>query len=787
MKTNILCNLSLLSGSLSKPFKVQFLSICETLNPSKCKARCKQYLNIYSAFALSQGHQNFDTMNILIDKCTFQQHLDEVIGFIYEESEGVSLNTKKDYARVIHKVMCNLANINNIDITTQTFSHSKINDYTKHCIDRYKKLSVNKVTLTYLNGWAISSQESKPVSVNLDFVYVKYGRELTDKLHNVLKGYGLTQKSAWLRSAVKHIENLFESVSLLDKKGTIESFERLLNKSNVQATFLKAYHLQLSKCLEKNNDIRGFNHKFICGLDVYQTAFINTRTYPAPLKPFIRPEVKAVKNPPSFATGGKPSNLERLRWFVDIPLHIKDEQAVDIIKSRINRDMGFLKSVLINHFNALKVKQDRNKTYVETGWIKPLSGNRGLSKNDVFMRKKVIEIGPNHLANTIATFYHYGINGYEGYNYGMFLGYRGCVSELIHELNLPTNSTLFTLTALLVMEHPKITPAWLEKLQLVDENGKKYGYFQVGKQYILSSEKERRGRNLAQQDVILNAFSKSIVDFIVEHTETPRQHLKSIGNPDWKYLLLTSTLNNVAKPKAGSALYKPMTIVTELLNNKAYLPVDHDVQQSDVEAIARITTHRAIRRHRGLQIYLETRSQSSVADALGHKEVQPQLLTSYLPKPLMEFFTERVVRQFQKAIILKAMQDSPHLLDAVNMTYEDIEEFLENHGLNDMPVFNAESFDNVASNVESSCFDRIVFTVSVPLIQLLISIKTIVDSDNDESSFNELIQHWYQSACYILNRFELDDFSGDDDIEVMYQTAKMNPLNHNIIKGVISC
>ncbi|MFV8456447.1 hypothetical protein ACNO5M_15250 [Vibrio owensii] len=782
MRSDWLAHLSLLSGSIAHPLRVRLLVIIETLYPQKTKKNAHQLVNIYSAFIFSQGYQNFDAISVLSDKDKLQLHIEQLIGFLYEESQNITITTKGMYAKCLHEMMCKLGHDYNIDIAVQGFSNKKTNNYVQHCLKLYKKLTVDDEKLTYLNGWELTSQEREQVNVGLNFIYVKYGRSFTDKIHNALKHYGLTQKTITLRSRISQFSTFLEVVTFLDKKNSVQSLEDLLSAINVASTFLKVYYCMLSTCIARNHNIVKFNNVFNDAIHTYQVVFVKTKIYPAPLLPFVTPSLKKVYNPPSFSIGGKTDENEKMRWFADIPLHIKDEEAVAIIEARINRDMNYLKSTFINHFNDLKARHERNKTFIESGWVKPLVGNTGGVPGTTRLK-----IGLSYLENTIATFYHYGVNGYKGHSYSRFLGYRGYAAKLEKELNLPNNSTLFSLTALLVMEHPKITPAWLQKLQLFYENGKLSGYKQVGELYILTSEKERRGRALAQQDVILNDFSKSIVDFLVEHTEPARQHLKSTGNSDWKYLLLTCTTNKATKSIASDVLFKPKEITIDLLTNQDYSPAEHDLSQGELDTIANITTHRSIRRHRALQIFLKTRSQSAVADALGHKEADNQLLFSYLPKPLMEFFTERVIRQFQQAITFKAMEESPYLLDAMNVNYDELKEFFENHGLNKVPEFNTKTFDGVTFNRDESYFDNVVFTITVPLIQVLISIKTIVDSDKGESSFNDLVQHWYQSACYVLNRFSLGDFSGNDEIKEMYEIAKDEPLNLDIIKEAISC
>lgn len=253
---------------------------------------------------------------------------------------------------------------------------------------------------------------------------MKYGRDFANKIHKVLNQFGLTQKQTTLKSRTQEIVRLLKTVSTLDRQGTIESFELLLNARNAQSTFYKAYQIQLSECLTKNNDLVVFNQVFIRSLDVYESSFINKKVYPAPLKPFIKPSILEVKSPPSFSIGGKPDKIEKARWFADIPLHIKDEQAIEIIDSRINRSMNYLKTVFTNHFNMLKKRQERNKTFIENGWVKPLTGNLVSSPKGV-IGNMACEIGESYLANTVATFYYYGISGYNGTEYGTFLGFSG--------------------------------------------------------------------------------------------------------------------------------------------------------------------------------------------------------------------------------------------------------------------------------------------------------------------------------------------------------------------------
>nr|WP_219079230.1 hypothetical protein [Vibrio parahaemolyticus] len=148
----------------------------------------------------------------------------------------------------------------------------------------------------------------------------------------------------------------------------------------------------------------------------------------------------------------------------------------------------------------------------------------------------------------------------------------------------------------------------------------------------------------------------------------------------------------------------------------------------------------------------------AVAEALGHEKKDANLLTSYLPKPLMDFFNARWIRQFQNAILLEAMKDSVHRLDAVNMSAQDIEEFLSNHGISNIPEHLDHGFTQQTTTdsevSESLGFDQLTYTISTSLLQLLMAIRFVVESSDDEESFLDIVAHWYQSAVFVFRHPE---------------------------------
>jgi hypothetical protein len=157
----------------------------------------------------------------------------------------------------------------------------------------------------------------------------------------------------------------------------------------------------------------------------------------------------------------------------------------------------------------------------------------------------------------------------------------------------------------------------------------------------------------------------------------------------------------------------------------------------------------------------------------------------------MDFFNARWIRQFQNAILLEAMKDSVHRLDAVNMSAQDIEEFLNNHGISNIPEYFEHGFVQQTTNdnevSESLAFDQLTYTISTSLLQLLMAIRLVVESSGDRESFLDIVTHWYQSAVFVLDTLNSDKHSADDDLMEMLDIATNNKLDADLVKGALLC
>ncbi|KJF90050.1 hypothetical protein [Photobacterium leiognathi] len=781
MNVKILNELSLLKTALSVEYSNYLTLAAESsINPMKIQA----VLNVYAAYCYLVKQGNYSALEILNDSSSLNAHFQSLIGFVYN-CDDTTIKRRYNIGNQLKKFFRHIAQDKHLTLDEVKLSDLKITEDASSCLAQFRELNIDKSKSDYLDGWQVLSKEGKEHEAHLDTLYVNFGEAFTNKVHLALKNYAFTQKSSSLTRALIELKKLFVGFSTVYSDRECLTIEALLSRNHVQLFFHKVFKVLFVRSQAADNCPKDFHAKWRNAINYYTECFINTGVFAEPHKPFIVPDWKDPKDAaPTFSIGGNATQPENLRWFANIPLKIKDEEAVSIIQQRVDRDMAHVRHVCLLKFLELLDREDRNIAFQSTGSVKPLDSS---NSNNYQYRNFV---GEDKLDNTVATFYAHGIAA-KGASYSSFLGFYGNVSQLNTELNLPSKSSLNVLLTLLVMEHPLITPSWLAKWDLFDVNGNMVGYKQVGNQHIAVSHKSRKGSTNAQQEVVLNEFSKPIVEFLVRHTRMSREYLKQKGNVNWRKMILTATTTSVICPSNLNTTLYSANDFYNWLQDETLFDKSSDITLEDAQAISDIHSLRSIRRHRGFQIYLETHSMDAVAEALGHEKKDVNLLTSYLPKPLMDFFNARWIRQFQNAILLEAMKDSVHRLDAVNMSAQDIEEFLSNHGISNIPEHFDHGFTQQTTTdsevSESLGFDQLTYTISTSLLQLLMAIRFVVESSDDEESFLDIVAHWYQSAVFVLDTLSSGKHSADDDLMGMLDIATNNKLNTDSIKGALLC
>lgn len=754
-------------------------------------------LNTYSCFvdvAVKRSDSAFNPIDIYNNEVNINKHFELLVGFLYTEMNG-SCNYTYGMCRRYKLAFKDLAEHHNLTFNNIDISTLRITEQAEHCIALYKKKQKNTELLNYYTGWVCYSKEGKELNLHLATFCDFYGALYTKEIHQAILNYAKKRKKTSLSKPVIMLVELLNNFT--QHCPTLAELKHSMREENSTALMLKIFIAKVADCVSQDNDVQYLFKVWSAAIiPNFIACFITPGIFDEPQRPFICPKYKQLKaSQTALSLGGKLSEKEESRLFSLIPLEIKDEQAIELISARVNRDIEHVQLVCTQLVSEINERHDRNLTLRERGQIKPYPYLARGSKSH-------FPIGPSSIENTVATFYHHA-KDYEVNiaTYHNFLGYRGESSILIEELNIPTLISLMPFLLLLVIEHPKITPSWLHEWELFDKNGNMIGFKQVGKQWVAVSYKNRRGINLAQQEVILTKHSKFIVESLIKHTEFAREGLKMMGNNDWRYAILVSTLN---KPKRFASLGNALITCNrdgfiQRLVADTYIEKGGKKElvlgKKSAKRIAPLVTLRNTRKTRGLQVYMETRSIKAVSEALGHKEPNLEMLTSYLPQSLMDFFNTRWIRIFQNAIIFEALKESPYLIDALDFSERKLEEFLINHRLGELPD-NLKKVNDCLVNEDNqhhiTQLDELVFTLTTPLLQVLIAISVMVESALEDEIFTPIIQKWYESAVFILNHFTLSGKSityvqGVKDSQSLYDTALENPLDINKFKDSFLC
>ncbi len=734
-------------------------------------------MNIYAAFNFSLGKKNYTGLDILNDAKVLNLHITQLVGFIYSQGD-FSLDTKCIHSRVFLDTFTSIAKSNNLSVEVPKLHTKKLSYDVERCIETYLNLDVEQKRLGYLNGWQVVSKDDKAFNAHLGLLHDIYGEQFTQTIYEALCHHANKHKEFTAKGSLAALISLLDTLTKLCP--SLESLMTQLNRRNSYDLFEQALWQMLSECITKEGDVPTFFQVWGKAVKSFNECFIETGIFDEPVKPFLTPSFKEPKTSlPIFATGGQLSPKEEQLWLADIPLEIKDEEVINLIDQRLKVSEEHVREVLHKQFLVIKYRNERNREFIKTGRVKPMINNNFIPRNER------IRVGRAYLANTVATFFHYGIKS-KSSRYNNFLYNQESYAELAIELNLPTTDTLMVLCTLLVLEHPILTPSALQKWQLFDKHGNQTGLIQSGENWVIVVNKDRKGASKAQQEVILNDYSLSIVRALIEHTAIVREYFKA--NPDlkkpnnWRYVLLTATITKASRP----ADFNSNSLVGAKFRGWVASHAS-SLTQSESDLLAASITLRSARRIRAIRTYIKTQSSQAVSDLLGHQRVRHDLLDSYLPDSLRTFFYSRWIRQFQNSFIYLAMKESDNLFEAIDITPDKLEEFLNNHRIRDIPKF-FEKFKNDNESTEvKPVYDGATFTVTVPLLQVLICIRDVVDNTaHHELNFKDIVETWYQAATLILTDLELKS-RDNQDLKTIHKKALQHPLDSELIKGAMTC
>lgn len=337
---------------------------------------------------------------------------------------------------------------------------------------------------------------------------------------------------------------------------------------------------------------------------------------------------------------------------------------------------------------------------------------------------------------------------------------------------LLTSNVLESFMFLLINEHPQITESFFLNFELYNENNNLFGYIKIEESFYLVGYKKRRGSVLAEQKILLNEKSKQLIDTVIKLTNNYRDYLKSNKNDDWRYLFIHGGENGI-KPQRFSKSFVPAP--SNLNVQEGQKRIDFIINKTncslaDASSFVSNMTMTKLRASKAVQLYLIQNDTQKMAEALGHKHYRPELLSFYLPEPILDFFQSRWIRIFQKGIICEAMKDSNYFLAASKFkSMQDLEDFMKLHSLKNIPNIKIE---NKSQNINN---DEIYIGINQEILNVLLSLEKAVELAESEVSAKALYWSRFSSKLQdeILNNKTNIQFIKD----LEKAKNKINPQN----------
>jgi len=541
-----------------------------------------------------------------------------------------------------------------------------------------ESLNFDNNLIKYLNGWKVS-QKSRRSDDYLQLCEYSdiHGFNEAEKIEKILNQTNKTISVYIFNNLISFLNKDKTSIFNIEKQTMIEFLQEFFSKKETP-------HLNSNK-KEWNNFIELLKAHFNLN-EKYDLKFITQGNN--------NPNEMRVKN---IGTKQYKDKLISL-----VPLEIKDEKALMILKEKVNQDIYILKEWANYVLNELK--QDRlTKRCLQ-------SSDYNLSPIEV---RKKYGLLPHHTTK-----------------------------EFFDKETVFNEKHLFAICALLIESHPEITDSFLAKCNigtsLVD------GIYSEGS--FLVSNKSRRGAELAEQKIGLNPETKSIIQDYLLLTKDLRDNLTTNNNKLKDVMFVCCSNNHPLEIK------QPIEFKTNYVQKSIYeFLVEQGYSEEDAKNYSSSITLSKVRATKAIQIYFQTENTSKMAEALGHHKYNANLLSHYLPKSILDFFQERWIRIFQKGIILEAVKDKPYILETTKFkNMDEVNEFLKNH------TFKFKDSENTIYNSKEELTKDKTSYISINEINLhaLASIHDAVQQSTKKDLINENAFYWssfYEKLSKTIN------------------------------------
>lgn len=581
----------------------------------------------------------------------------------------------------------------------------------------------------YWKGWVIQQPRQAAVYLRLAQLVVPYGRTFVQDVYNELQQY-FRNRTGRFRS---EWNVLFDYLARHRRSWPLSRLKTEAGLKHFMQEFSISYFNNAKEAeLDAQSQIKNWN-RF---LNSVEQCLCKPTIWASISSPIRRPPPDTKHGSETKVVEDEEGTLVQEKLLTNIPLHVTDAEAIEILFFYIKRDVATVRNWALAQAANLKSRHMWRVEQAKKGTsIKKYDG-KGLYNTYT-------------VADVCATLEDVDSNVPTAF---LCKVYQNATSskcrapELANALGFAVAGSLFPFQCLLVLEHPEITSEFLKSFELYDQDGQLVGFDEEKR--LLTGYKDRKQPEVREQVIELNDQSFAIVKDIIAITSLGRRKLKAEKNDDWRYLFITSGKAikpfQLAKPTLwnDNSFINNRTLRERLL--KEFRPHSDLPDDELVEFIKRVRLTK-IRPSRAVEIFIQSKSSEQMSKALGHERYYADLLSHYLPEAILAFIKARWIRIFQKALVCVAMEESPHLLSVTKFTsIDELDAFLENHRIKEIPS-EASDPERKAQREEVDSSEA-VLSIGVPFLASLLSLEAAVKASTDRARVCGKAEYWASFA-----------------------------------------
>ncbi|MCF5802361.1 hypothetical protein [Pseudomonas tremae] len=613
-----------------------------------------------------------------------------------------------------------------------------------NAIAEFESLELDAKALWYWSGWKAYNLNGKERYVPLRGLYKSYGYEFSAAFYQTYASVLQNIRSVRIDGVKELMDFMADNVHKFDAKGLKNA-----NTSKDFWTEFRSHYFTSRFANGQGVKLFSISNAWLYSIVPFSEKLVQSNLIARPTggMPDGTPTFRGAHTPNQRQ--GKNGHQENIKLTFPVPLSVTDSEALEMIFGRVQHDLDLVKRWANSKIECVK-KRLAEMNLFHTDQLNLTA----VFDNALF------------LTNCYSAYRKIGFK--TGNDCSLRFLYGAPLSEVAQALALPTTNTVVPFAYALVANHSEITPEFLNSCDLYDKHGIVSGVIETDAGHYLVSNKYRKGAELAEQKILLTDETYSIVQTLIAITGPARQYLKNIGDPNWRKLFL-STGKGFGYPKKGLSL----TIAKPIRSEFAQELIDLGAMPEVAETLSQHCTLTAVRALGGVAKYIETESLVAASKALGHTRFDYVLLKRYIPKPLLDFFSNRWIRIFHQGFILEAMSDSPYALAATDFkSVEEMHTFLNNHALKiKRPPDTAPMQDTTSQKKE------IVFCIDENVLREMIKLEE--KSNTILTNAKEI--YWSKISRKLLTYIESDECTRPD-FQDMLKAVKNSHANRESVQ-----